>query len=183
MAEEYGVFLRGVNVNGIKMKMDDLKKAFTAMGYPGAKTILATGNVIIRDDAATAAALKLPIEASLGSYFNYDANVFIRSAAELNAVISQLGTVTVPPLCHIYYLICDSRNTILELSDVFAALPNKEGEAYIPLETGAFWIVPVGETLNSAFGSKVLGDKKYKNLLTSRNMNTIEKINNAMRQS
>jgi len=42
MEEEYCVFLRGINVNGIKIKMDALKKAFQRMGFTNVKTILAT---------------------------------------------------------------------------------------------------------------------------------------------
>jgi uncharacterized protein (DUF1697 family) len=174
------VFLRGVNVGGIKLKMEELKKAFAALSFPDAKTVLASGNVIIPDDGRDRAALKSEIEAALSGAFNYDANVFLRSAFELRSVLAASKTVTLPPDCHLYYLICDSRDALGELDKLFTTLPHKAGETYIPLESGAFWIVPVGETLESAFGTKVLGDKKYKSLLTSRTIGTVEKILAAM---
>lgn len=176
MSEQIGVFLRGVNVNGVKMKMDALKKAFTDMFYPDAKTILATGNVIISVGSNDAATLKSEIERSLSNYFKYEATVFLRTLEALKSVVSLAGTISVPPDCHLYYIICDDKNVISELGSIFALLPQKQGEAYIPNDHGAFWVVPVGETLGSAFGVKVLGDKKYKRKLTSRNINTIEKI-------
>lgn len=176
MSEHICVFLRGVNVNGVKMKMDDLKKAFAVMSYPDAKTILATGNVVISAAGNDTAALKSDIERNLSLSFSYDANVFIRTIEELKSVVSLAGTISVPPDCHLYYLICDDKNMISDLGGTFATLAHKKAEAFIPNDYGAFWIVPVGETLESAFGSKVLGDKKYKSHLTSRNMNTIEKI-------
>jgi uncharacterized protein (DUF1697 family) len=179
MVRKYCVFLRGVNVNGVKMKMDALKKVFDAMPYGDARTVLATGNVIIASDDSPLA-MKAAIEAALGSRFNYDACVFLRSAAELKTVLADSKNVAVPEGCHLYYLLCDSKSTTGELAGVFGSLPHKAGEAFIPVETGAFWIVPVGETLESPFGSKVLGARKYKDRLTSRNMNTIEKILQAM---
>ena len=47
MNEKYCVFLRGINVNGIKIKMQDLKAVLTNLGFTDVKTILATGNVIL----------------------------------------------------------------------------------------------------------------------------------------
>lgn len=175
MIEKYCVFLRGVNVNGVKMKMDELKKTFGAMSFPDVKTVLATGNVIVSCDSASAV-LKSEIEKGLSAAFKYDANVFIRSAEALQAVLSAASLLHVASDCHLYYLICDDKNIVSELGGVFAALPHQQNEAFIPHDGGAFWVVPVGKTLESAFGSKVLGDKKYKNALTSRNMNTVEKI-------
>jgi uncharacterized protein (DUF1697 family) len=179
MAEKYCVFLRGINVGGVRMKMDELKKAFAAMSFRDAKTVLATGNVIV-SAAGGPEALKQSIEASLGSFFSYPACVFLRSAAQLRSVAVAAKSFAVPAGCHLYYLVCDSRDAIAELAVVFQSLPHMEGEAFRPLDTGAFWSVPAGGTLDSAFGSKILGDKKFKDLLTSRNMNTVEKIVLAM---
>jgi uncharacterized protein (DUF1697 family) len=179
MVRKYCVFLRGVNVNGVKMKMDELKKTFADMPYGDARTVLATGNVIVSSDESPSV-MKAAIEAALGSRFHYDACVFLRSAAELKSVVADSKSVAVPEGCHLYYLLCDNKDTVRELAGVFASLPHKQSEAFIPVETGAFWIVPVGETLESPFGSKALGARKYKDQLTSRNMNTIEKILQAM---
>ncbi len=181
MIEKYCVFLRGVNANGVKMKMEHLKKAFVDMAYPDAKTILATGNVIISTQSEDDAVLKQGIEKTLSNTFSYDAHVFIRSAEQLSAVMSAAGLLRKPPNCHLYYLICDDKNSISELCGVFSSLAHQQNEALIPIEDGAFWIVPIGATLESAFGTKALGDKKYKNKLTSRSMNTIEKIAKSMR--
>lgn len=178
--EHICAFLRGVNVNGVKMKMDNLKKVFAAMSYPGAQTILATGNVIIPTDRDDLAALKTEIEKGLSAAFHYDAYVFLRTAKELASVMSAAARAAAGPDCHLYWLICDDSHVITELSGVFASLPHQQNETFIPTVGGAFWIVPVGETLESAFGSKVLGAKKYKDKLTSRNMNTIEKITKLM---
>jgi uncharacterized protein (DUF1697 family) len=40
----YAVFLRGINVGGINIKMADLKRALESKGFDGVKTLLASGN-------------------------------------------------------------------------------------------------------------------------------------------
>lgn len=181
MAERLCVFLRGVNVNGVKMKMDDLKKSFDSMSFSGARTILATGNVIITAKTDDLTVLKNDIERNLSAHFSYDAHVFLRTEAALQSVLASASAINIPQGCHLYYLICDDKDVIGALGRLFEDLPHQANEAYIPIEHGAFWMVPIGATLDSAFGNKALGAKKYKTALTSRNINTIEKITRAMR--
>lgn len=182
MEKRYCVFLRGINVNGISIKMDALKEAFIRMGFPDAKTILATGNVIITfaEGARGGPETQSYLEKELGEYFHYEAHVILRSYKQIEDVALAASTMTVPEGCHHYYLLCDDQALLSELKDLFHAMPHSEHEQFMPLESGAFWIVPKGATLSSEFGAKILGNKKYKNRLTSRNMNTIEKIYQAM---
>jgi uncharacterized protein (DUF1697 family) len=67
-----------------------------------------------------------------------------------------------------------------ELKEFFDSVTNEPQEKLVMRESGMFWIVPKGSTLKSEFGSKVLGNKKYKSSLTSRNINTIQKIYKAI---
>ena len=48
----YAVFLRGINVGGINIKMADLKEALKAGPFTGVKTLLASGNVVLASDLA-----------------------------------------------------------------------------------------------------------------------------------
>ena len=47
MIEQVCVFLRGINVNGVRLKMKDLKNVFEDSGFEDVKTVLSTENVII----------------------------------------------------------------------------------------------------------------------------------------
>ncbi|HAT92783.1 MAG TPA: hypothetical protein DCS36_10405 [Sphingobacterium sp.] len=51
-------------------------------------------------------------------------------------------------------------------------VPGEKGEI---VDTVFYWRVPKGNTLDSSFG-KVLGKKNLKDKMTSRNINTFEKI-------
>lgn len=182
MEDKYCAFLRGINVNGISIKMDALKEAFIKMGFPDAKTILATGNVIftLTEENNERQETKSYIEKELSKYFLYDANVIMRSGRDIQDILLTAQTIDVPEECHNYHLLCDDRELLLDLQQLFDSMPHGPHEQLLILEYGAFWTVPKGFTLSSDFGSKVLGNKKYKSRLTSRNINTIQKIYKAM---
>lgn len=182
MAQMYCAFLRGINVNGITIKMDELKATFSQMGFADVKTILSTGNVIfsVREDNESRGETKLRIERELGDRFRYDAHVLLRGSKEMEEVVAAAEAIVVPEGCHLYSFICEDEDLLGELKERFDAIPQVRDEQFLLTDGGAFWIVPKGSTLSSEFGSKVLGSKKYKDRLTSRNINTIHKIQKAM---
>ena len=178
----YCVFLRGINVNGISIKMEALQKVFLDMGYPDAKTVLATGNVCITlPEGDGPEAHKAKIEQGLSSAFSYDAHAMLRSAEEVRTLLESAKTVDAPAGCHIYALLIEERNAVLSLKAAFEATARGPEERFLPLEQDALWIVPKGETLKTEFGAKVLGSKRYKSVLTSRNINTLGKVDKLLR--
>jgi len=182
MEEKYCAFLRGINVNGITIKMGALKDAFIKMGFPDARTILATGNVIftLAEENHIEGGPTAYIEKVLSQCFGFDAHVIMRSSGEIQDISDAAQTMDIPEEYHNYYLLCDDREKLLELMQLFDSVPHEPSEQFNIYKSGAFWMVPQGSTLSSNFGSKVLGNQKYKSVLTSRNMNTIRKIHKAM---
>ncbi len=78
----YVAFLRGINVGGRTIKMDELKASFERMGYDHVTTVVQTGNVIF-ESADKSAKLKRTIESGLSARFNYSAHVQIYSVVQL----------------------------------------------------------------------------------------------------
>jgi len=182
MKQKYCAFLRGVNVNGVNIKMDRLKQAFIEMGFEDVKTVLATGNVVFcpgRDQKETE--LGAFIERELSRYFQYEAHVLLRDALELQTILDTASSIELSKDYHLYCLLIEGAQIPGELEALFDSVPHLTGERFIPLGSDALWIVPKGSTLLSGFGSKVLGRKRYKSALTSRNINTIIKILGIMR--
>lgn len=177
----YCVFLRGINVNGISIKMAALQEAFWAMGYPDAKTVLATGNVILHlvDDAQLDDE-KAKIESGLCAALSYDAHVLLRSEVEIAALLQAVDRVNVPENCHRYVLFIDQPEILMALETAFSNATHGPDERFIPLEKDAFWIVPKGETLKTEFSAKTLGNKRFQNALTSRNINTLYRVESWM---
>jgi len=46
----YVALLRGINVGGISIKMNDLKASFEGLGFEDVRTILQSGNVVFTSD-------------------------------------------------------------------------------------------------------------------------------------
>ena len=183
MGKAYCVFLRGVNIGNIRIKMEDLRQAFADMGFLDVQTKLATGNVIVTspNDSQDSEELKGLIERELSHKFGYEAYVLLRDKEDLEQICASAEAIKVPEGCHQYFLLCDDKQIIHELTGRFETIKHEENEQWLPHTQGAFWIVPKGMTLTSEFGYHVLGNARYKSVMTSRNMNTIFKMYERMR--
>jgi uncharacterized protein (DUF1697 family) len=85
-------FLRAINVGGHTVKMDVLRDLFAQLGYANIRTFIASGNVIF-ESAAPASELEPQIEAHLEAELGYEVATFIRSPAEVAAVVRYAATI------------------------------------------------------------------------------------------
>jgi uncharacterized protein (DUF1697 family) len=95
----YIALLRGVNLGGHTVKMDRLKKLFEELGYKNVETFIASGNVIFETASKNPAALEKKISAHLEKSLGFPALTFLRTDAELAAVLdheacAELGAST-----------------------------------------------------------------------------------------
>ena len=81
------VFLRAINLGGPRLLMADFKRALEACGYPGAQTVIATGNAVILANAADPA-LEAGIAASLKTTLGQSTDVFVRDGAQMAALVA-----------------------------------------------------------------------------------------------
>jgi uncharacterized protein (DUF1697 family) len=84
--KQYFAFLRGINVGGHTVRMEDLRKMFEGIGFFDVATFIASGNVIFNASARSAAALERQIEEHLLGGLGYAAATFLRTASELEAI-------------------------------------------------------------------------------------------------
>ncbi|HEV7399897.1 MAG TPA: DUF1697 domain-containing protein [Solirubrobacterales bacterium] len=87
--ERYVAFLRGMNLGGRRIKNEELKREFERLGLGEVSCFRASGNVIFETAEKGEEKLKLRIEADLGESLGYKVPVFLRNAAELEAVSAQ----------------------------------------------------------------------------------------------
>jgi len=87
--ESYVAFLRGMNLGGRRIKNEELRAEFEALGFSGVGCFRASGNVVFTAGEKSEAKLAQQIEAGLGEALGYEVPVFLRSAAELRAVAAQ----------------------------------------------------------------------------------------------
>ena len=82
----YIALLRAINVGGHTVRMAHLRGLFDLMGLPGARTFIASGNVIFDSRSRRPGALEQKIGDGLQRALGYEVAVFVRTAAELAAI-------------------------------------------------------------------------------------------------
>lgn len=88
--DRYVAFLRGMNLGKRRIKNEELRAHFEAMGFEEVTTFRASGNVIFSAPKREAEAkLAARVEAELDKRLGYDVPVFLRSAKEIGAVAAQ----------------------------------------------------------------------------------------------
>ncbi len=83
---KYIAFLRAINVVGRRVKMEELRKLFAALGFTSVETFLASGNVIFESLTSERVALRRQIEDHLLEYLGYPVAPFLRTLEEVAAI-------------------------------------------------------------------------------------------------
>ena len=170
MTTRYAVFLRGVNVGGVNLKMAEVAATFRRAGFDDVKTLLASGNVVL-SSAAKAATVRTKAEAALRESFGYDAWVLVYPMDELKTISADYPFEREVEGHHSYITFVSDPDVLDEL----AAL-EPVGDELISRGHGVlYWQVARGDTLGSAI-SKTMGKKRYKSSTTTRNLRTVEKV-------
>jgi uncharacterized protein (DUF1697 family) len=81
-------FLRAINVGGHTVKMDRLRELFEALGFRNVVTVIASGNVLFDATAKDTSALERRIERHLEKELGYAVDTFVRSPADLQAIVA-----------------------------------------------------------------------------------------------
>ncbi|MGZ5192624.1 MAG: DUF1697 domain-containing protein [Kaistella sp.] len=169
---KYCAFLRGVNVNGTTMKMAEAIKVFSDAGMKEVSAVLASGNILFSSDENTAD-LQIKLENAMSNYFSYEAFLFLRNEEEISQILNNNPFGKADDQ-HIYIFVGTEGVENL-LSEEFQKSNKAENEKADIVAKSFYWQVPKGNTLDSDFG-KILGKKALKSQMTSRNINTFERI-------
>jgi uncharacterized protein (DUF1697 family) len=169
---QYAVFLRGVNVGGVNLKMADVAATLTDAGFSGVRTILATGNVLL-ESSAKAPAVRKKAETALRESFGYDAWVLVYDVETVRAIVDAYPFEAEVDGYQSYVTFVADAAVLDELaalsSDAGADEKINRGDGVI------YWQVPKGSTLDSTIG-KTMGKARYKSSTTTRNMRTLAKL-------
>lgn len=84
---QYIAFLRAINVGGHTVRMERLRAFFAELEFSNVATFIASGNVIFEAPAGNARELEEQIAAHLRQVLGYEVATFIRSPADLVAVV------------------------------------------------------------------------------------------------
>ncbi len=168
----YAVFLRGVNVGGVNLKMAAVAQALQAAGFANVRTILASGNALLESRSGTVAVRK-NAEQALRAEFGYDAWVLVYEVAELADISAAYPFGREVEGHHSYITFVSDAGVLDELSGL-AEQPG-DGEKIRAGSGVIYWQVPRTSTLDSTIG-KTMGKKRFKSSTTTRNLRTIDKV-------
>ncbi len=166
----YALFLRGVNVGGVNLKMAEVAAALTEAGFGAVRTLLASGNVLV-DSPATAATVRSTAEAALRERFGYQAWVLVYDVETVGEIVAAYPYEAEAPGLHSYVTFVADDAALGELS----ALAADTDEKITPGNGVIYWQIPKGDTLTSVVG-KTMGKQRYKSSTTTRNLRTLSKV-------
>jgi uncharacterized protein (DUF1697 family) len=175
---EYVALLRGVNVNGINIKMAELKKVLSQAGLQDVRTLLASGNVVFGSEEKNRKKLKTLVEKALADGFGYEAWIVLLTAGELAAMVERCPYPDDDPDNHAYVVVGSDAEV---LKSLFADWTREDADASTGVEalthskSALFWQCPKGQSVDSPF-AKRSGKAKYKAVITTRNLRTMRKI-------
>lgn len=81
--ERYVAFLRGMNLGRRRIRNEELRAEFEALGFEAVETFRASGNVVFGAGSGSESALAKKIETGLGDALGYEVPVFLRSCVEV----------------------------------------------------------------------------------------------------
>ncbi|MFM9874489.1 MAG: DUF1697 domain-containing protein [Fimbriimonadaceae bacterium] len=170
---KFVIFLRGINVGGVRIAMSELKSCLQEAELTNVKTYLQTGNVTCESDKS-AETIKTFTEKALSAQFNYKAFVLVYTQPELEEIVKNYPWLESPPNTHRYAILWSDPKIQSELLK-FAQTNIQPDEKVASGKNVIYWQVPRGITVTSSFG-KFLGKPKFKSTTTNRNLNTLEKM-------
>ena len=172
--KRYVAFLRGMNLGKRRIRNEELRAEFEALGFEDISTFRASGNVIFAAQKQSESALAETIEGGLGEALGYPVPVFLRSCAEVAAIAAQepfdaeavaasKGKLQVTMLAR--EPAAAARKRVLSLAS------DEDRLAIVGREL--FWL-PSGGTIDSTLDLKAIEQTLGKG--TQRTMGTIEQI-------
>lgn len=168
----YAVFLRGVNVGGVKVMSMDLRALLASLGFDDAKTWLQTGNITLSSDQRPDG-LKDLLEQALSERFGYDAKAMVYDLADLRTIVEDYPFPAGEDL-HRYVVLVSDETILPELLAVANQL-DAEVERIAPGPGVLYWQLPKGRSLDTDF-AKLMTRAKVKRVTTTRNLNTLAKM-------
>lgn len=171
----YVSMLRGINVGPHKrIKMDQLRQCFEALGFEQVRTYVNSGNVVFKAGKISTSTLSKKIEEKLLSAFGFPVPVVSRTAAELSETVAnnpllKEQTINLDRL-HVMFLSGRLSSSALKNLAQFTELPERSHcigqEIYLYLPNG----VAESKLMKAPL------DRLLSVITTTRNWNTVNQL-------
>lgn len=176
----FALFLRGVNVGGIKVLMKDLAALLREAGFDPVKTLLASGNVVLGAAESDPASVKETVEQALREHYGRDIGVIVQDGDQLESLAANypFDSPDDGVQRHRYLVLTLG---VKEAGEVLGGAPAPtDSERVAQLGACICWEVPRGDSLGTPL-AKHFAKAASSTLVTTRNMNTVTKVLVALR--
>jgi uncharacterized protein (DUF1697 family) len=179
-SRSYAIFLRGVNVGGVTVRMAELRTLLAGLPVADVATVLASGNVTC-SSGLDAAALKDQVEDALRGRFHYRAWVIVVGHRDLVALAASVPAPEAPDSAatpgaveHHTYVTLFTGAEALEafLAD---AVGLEDELTVLDGGTAVAWSCPKGRSTDVPV-ARLLARTRYSAVSTTRNLTTVEKV-------
>ncbi|MDR1645468.1 MAG: DUF1697 domain-containing protein [Tannerellaceae bacterium] len=172
---EYLVLLRGINVGGNNIiRMDDLKRMFTNMGFTAVTTYIQSGNIIFKCMEKSKTKLKDEIEMTLLEKVKNKISIAILTLNDMRQIIAckpeGFGDDKEKYKYDVVFLL-----EPLKTNDAIKAFNPKEGVDKIDEGKNVLYISRLTAQITKSRFTKIIGTKAYQNM-TIRNWNTTQRL-------
>ena len=171
----YISMLRGINVSGHKrIKMDQLRKSFEALGFEQVRTYIQSGNVVFKAGNLSTSVVSQRIEKQILRDFGFSVSVISRTADEMGKAISNNPFLKVREIdsakLHVMFLSAAPAPAALEKLADLTAPPDQcrttDSEIYFYLPNGVSQSVLMKRPV----------DRILSVVTTTRNWNTVNQL-------
>jgi uncharacterized protein (DUF1697 family) len=173
---KYVAFLRGINVGGNKpVKMDELKKAFAALGFKNVNTVLASGNVLFEAPGTRADSNTKKIEDKLKTALGHEVGVLLRTIEEIQnlADANPFKNIKVTPQTRLYVtFLSEKPKSSLKIP---SESPEKDFRILRVSDTEVCTVLTLSPERQTTDLMNIL-EKEFGRKITTRNWNTIARI-------
>jgi uncharacterized protein (DUF1697 family) len=173
----YVALLRGINVGGHRVKMDELRRHFTALKFANVGTFIASGNVIFDAASTDVPALETKIERRLAKELGFEVPTILRTITELATLAARQpfapADTDVPEYSYYVFLL---REATAGLAETMAGFRSKYDEFHTEGRE-VYWLCR-GKISEVSLAWQPM-EKAFKNsraAATSRNLRTIRQI-------
>lgn len=177
---KYVALLRGINVGGNnKVEMAQLKKLFEDLGYSNVSTYINSGNIIFETPIKDQSKIVGEIELAIEKTFNLPIRVVIRTKENIEKIVSEvpdnwLNNKDQKTDVIFLWEKFDNKKTL----DLIKTTPKIDNLIYI--DGAIVWHIKKSD-YNKSGMNKFIGTKVYKHM-TARNINTVRKLTNLMKE-
>lgn len=169
-------FLRAINVAGhASVRMEDLKRAFTAAGCKEVESYIQSGNIVFEAPAAGRTALAAKIKARVGRLIGGEATIIFRSLRELERLVASSPFERVKTGADVKLYVA----FLAGKPGARPALPLKDSKERLEIRRilGKDVIVTSGKKPNGFYGfPNAVVERELAVPATSRNWNTVTRI-------